>query len=568
MGQKTETALINELIDNAKNGDTITLEKREYHLYEEDTEQLNYFLSNTDVTPTKNIAILFKDKKGITLDGNGATLLCHGRLQPITIDNSSNITVKNLNIDWEIPLSAEGEVVASTGEYTDILIDPALFPHEVRDGTVYFKGENWTEPLAKWGNTCFDITTGAVPVSNSEAFTSQNAEPLGGNIIRFYSKENQPVGAIIVLRHNPRSHAGIYAQDSQKLCFDNINVHATGGLGILCQFCKDLTFTHIHFVANKARGRRVVCGHDDGIHLPNDSGDIIIENCFFYGLMDDAINLHGICTQVTEIIDSKTLRCSFVHDQAKGFDKWAVAGQTISFIEHKSMAPYKTAKVSRFEYLNQNEFIITFDEDIPKELAVLDALENLSNTANLTCRHNFFGPGRARGVLISSPGKIVIENNFFENAGCSILIAGDANGWFESGACHDITIKNNSFSSKCLSSMYQFCEGIISICPEIPEPDVKKPFHSNITIENNHFSPSDYPVLYAFSTKALRFCDNIISRSTQYAPWHHRRHMITLSHCLDVTIRQNRLIGDVLGKDIFTTKTPLTQIDADIPVVV
>jgi hypothetical protein len=35
------------------------------------------------------------------------------------------------------------------------------------------------------------------------------------------------------------------------------------------------------------------------------------------------------------------------------------------------------------------------------------------------------------GLLVSIPGKVIINQNEFESSGSAILIAGDANGWYE-----------------------------------------------------------------------------------------------------------------------------------------
>ena len=69
----------------------------------------------------------------------------------------------------------------------------------------------------------------------------------------------------------------------------------------------------------------------------------------------------------------------------------------------------------------------------------------------------------------------------------------------------NVTIRGNVFGAACLSSPYQFGEGVISILPEIPKPDPPFPFHRNIRIEGNEFHPSDYPVLYAKSVDGLTF---------------------------------------------------------------
>lgn len=561
------TTMLNEIILNAQEGSTIQIEKGEYHLYEEKATKINYPLSNTDVTENKNISILLLQRKNLILDFNDSLLICHGRLQPLTLDGCENITVKNLRIDWEIPLSAEGTSLGGDETYTDFWIDPTLYPYEVKNERLIFKGESWEEPLWPWGHTSFDPITGHVPVNSGDNFQPHRVEQLENNVVRIYGQGSVPKDYITVLRHNPRVHAGIFTVNSCDITYSNIYIHNTGGLGMLSQFNKNLTFKGIHFEANKERGRRVVCGHDDGLHLVNNRGHVLVEDCSFYGLMDDAINIHGISVQVSEILDEHTLRCSFMHNQAKGFPEWAVEGQEISFIEHMSMASMGIGIVDSFILETPDQFMIQFKQTIPEALVVGDALENISNTASFVCRNNYFGSGRARGILISVPQPVLIEHNVFETAGCAILLAGDANQWFESGACHDVHIKNNVFSSACLCAMYQFCEAIISICPEIPKPKVDRPFHENIRIENNVFHPFDYPVLYAFSVRDLSFKNNTIIRSTTYKPWHKRKHMITLNSCEHVTVVSNRLIGDVLGQDILLQTTSKQSVETDLRVV-
>ena len=193
---------------------------------------------------------------------------------------------------------------------------------------------------------------------------------------------------------------------------------------------------------------------------------------------------------------------------------------------------------------------ITFLGDLPAELMPGDALENLNNTPCVSITNSYFGSCRARGILVSTPKPVIIENNVFESSGCAILIPGDANYWFESGACKDVLIRRNHFTDGCLTSMYQFCEGIISICPEIPKPAKDKPFHQNIRIAENTFHTFQAPVLYAFSVNGLEFTSNTIIRSQAYAPWHPRRAMAAVKACSGVHIAGNRFVGDVCSQEI------------------
>nr|WP_307992775.1 right-handed parallel beta-helix repeat-containing protein [uncultured Niameybacter sp.] len=529
------------------------LEKGIYKFSSDQAIQADYYFSNTDQENPRHLSILMKDMDHIVLDGAGSTFIYAGQTTPIAIDHSSNITVKDITIDWDIPLSAEGEIVASCKEYVDMHIDPKMYPHTVKDNLLWFQGENWQSPNTSLYNPFveFNHITKKLAYRTGDFFYSSKHEQLSEGIIRFHGNFNPipTVGNYGVLRHNKRLHPGLFLYRSSHITLENITLHMTGGLGILTQFCDTLHYKGIRFSPNYSKGRRVISGHDDGLHFSNNKGSITVENCWFYGLMDDPINVHGTSVRITEVVDSHTLKGIFVHHQAYGFDCWAETGHEISFIENLSMASYGTNKAKDFKLLSPTEFEITFEDPIPQGIKSGDALENLTNTPSLLCRNNYFGSCRARGVLVSTPGQVIIENNVFDSAGSGILIAGDANQWYESGACTDVIIRNNHFN-ECVSSMYQFCEGIISICPEIPQPILDKSFHRNIHITDNTFTAFDYSVLYALSVDGLEFSNNKIIRSYMYEPYGYRHHMINLDYCQNVRIENNALVGDVLGQDI------------------
>lgn len=549
------TKLFQNMFEAHPNHAHFVLEKGTYKFSSDEATQADYYFSNTDQENPRHLSILIKDMDNIILDGGGSTFIYAGQTTPIAIDHSCNITVKDITIDWDIPLSAEGEIVAACEEYVDMHIDNKLFPHYVKDNLLWFKGENWdSNTSVLYDPFCeFNQVTKKVAYRSGDAFHPHGHTQLENGLIRFHGPfpHIPTVGNFGVLRHNRRLHPGLFLNQSSDIALHNITIHNTGGLGILTQFCDTIHYKGVRFEPNRTKGRMVVSGHDDGLHCSNNRGAITVENCWFYGLMDDPINVHGTSVRITEVVDSHTLKGIFVHHQAYGFDCWAEVGHEISFIENLSMAPYGTSKTRDFKLLSPTEFEITFDEAIPQGIKSGDALENLTNSPSLLCRNNYFGSCRARGVLVSTPRQVIIENNVFDSAGSGILIAGDANYWYESGACTDVIIRNNHFN-ECVSSMYQFCEGIISICPEIPQPALDKPFHRNIRITDNTFTAFDYSVLYALSVDGLEFSNNRIIRSYMYEPYNKHHHMINLEYCQNVRIENNTLIGEVLGQDIHT----------------
>jgi len=286
------------------------------------------------------------------------------------------------------------------------------------------------------------------------------------------------------------------------------------------------------------------------MHVTCCKGEIRIEECTFLGLMDDPINVHGCCVTADEVLDSCTLRCRYRHEQAMGFQYFARQGDELVLIDRKNMAQLCTAKAETYTLSEAGDtFVLSFAEPLPEHILALIsegeriALDNLTNTASFICKNNRFGSCRARGILVSTPKKVQITGNYFASSGSAILVAGDSNYWFESGECHDVEIAGNVFTDVCLSSMYQFCDGMISICPVVPEPDTEVPYHKNIRIHDNVFDSPETPVLYGFSCGKLEFTHNRIFRSPSAERWHPEKHYISLRFCNGVTLADNQWIG-------------------------
>ena len=138
------TASINRLIEDLdENPVTIVFPKGRYDFYPDSGYLKHYYETNTyDVNP-KRLAIFLENKKNICIDGQGSEFVYHGHIQPFTLDNSKNITVRNMNIDWDKPLTAEAEVLEADSRHILIKIDTSQFPYEVHEKGITFKAEGW-----------------------------------------------------------------------------------------------------------------------------------------------------------------------------------------------------------------------------------------------------------------------------------------------------------------------------------------------------------------------------------------------------------------------------------------
>lgn len=542
-----------------KKNPVLVFEKGRYDFWPQYAIEKEYYESNTTPINPKRCAIWIYNFNNLVIDANGSDFIYHDRIQPFTIDSSRNITIKNVNIDWDIPLTAQAIIKDVTTDYVDIQIDTIANPYIIEEKKIVFIGEGWK---SKWWDAMeFEPNTRLIVPQTGDkgvfgnGWENYNAEKQGSGITRLhYSFARKPApGNVIVMRHNERDHAGIFITGSKNVQLDKINIYQTAGLGVLSQYSENLSFNYLRAVPNKAKGR-YYSGHDDGCHFSNCKGKIILDHSEFEGLMDDPINVHGTSVQVIEKKSGNQLLCRFMHEQSMGM-KWAEPGDSVAFINHENMQSFAYGVITDFKPINKEDFIVSFRNPVPPGLNIKDALENLTWTPDLTIANSLFSVNRARGILVSTPGKVVIENNTFESSGSAILIAGDANQWFESGAVKDVLIRKNNFTDACLTSMYQFCEGIISIDPEIPKLDPKKPFHRNITITENNFHPYDYPVLYAKSVDGLNFSNNSITRSNRFTPFHPRKFMFTFFACKNVVISNNKLEGEVPGKNILLEQT-------------
>jgi hypothetical protein len=537
--------------------------KGRYDFWPQHAVERDYFESNTtDVNP-KRLAILVEGFAGLTIDGSSSTFVFHDRMQPFTVDRSSSVTIRDVVIDWDVPLGAEAVVEAAAEDHLDLRLDDRQHPYVIENGKLVFVGEGWKNA---WRDAMeFDGRTLEIVPGTGDAgclgkgWRDYRAEEVAPGLVRLRHRfgRRPAVGNVLVLRHGERDHAGLFVIDSRNVTVENVAMHSNAGLGLLAQFTENLTVRG--FRAVPSARRRVLSGHDDGVHVSNCRGLVTIERSRFHGLMDDPVNVHGTSVRIVGKPAPDRLLCRFMHDQSTGLG-WGHPGDRVGFIEHESMRTFAEGALVSFEPKDRDTFEVRFREPVPAAMGEGDALENLTWAPDVVIRDNEFLSNRARGVLVSTPGRVVIERNHFESSGSAVLIAGDANMWYESGAVRDVLVRGNVFGPACLSSPYQFGEGIVSVFPEIPAPDPAFPFHRNIRIEENEFHPSDFPVLYAKSVDGLSFTGNRIVRSRHHEPSHPRKATLTFELCRRVRVDGNRFEGDVLGRNVVLDRTPAAEV--------
>ena len=378
---------IQAALERAQEGETFFLARDSYAMYPHGGKHFFCALSNSEPADMLSAGVLLKDKCNLTIDGQWSAFLCHGQMTALALINCHKITLQNFIIDWDIPLTAEGIITHAAIDHVDLRVDPEKYPFHIQDGSLWFDGGDWSQMLHCWGHTEFDLKRKRLAPHRGDRFPPTRQELLSNGQIRFWGDFTEKIpttGNVLVLRQGKRIHPAVLIHNCSEICLKNIRVHGSGGLGILAQFSDTLTFSHVDLVPNQKQGRLFAGIHDDGIHLCANRGQVLIENCRFFGLMDDPVNLHGIAVKSEKQLNGYTLLGSFMHPQSKGHSLWARPGDTVAILSGETMQEIQIVTVKYFKLLDKTHFEISFYELLDclhLQSCSSFSLENISSTA-------------------------------------------------------------------------------------------------------------------------------------------------------------------------------------------
>lgn len=544
---KDVTVEVNRLVEKiaGQSGVTLSFPEGRYEFYPENAVEAFRAVSNHD-NSLKRMAFPLFELDGITIEGNGSLFVFRGRMSPVVVESSSNVTLRNFTIDWEQSFIDEFRVVERDPEANSFVVEPATAgtTWDFTATEILFNRYDWQDQLGS--NIVWDPATKA-PIWDTRPYNlSANkpniAEAAGPNRIRFTgaSRKPPPVGSILVTygRHpTSRLAQAIHLSSSDDTLIENVTVHAAGGMALIAERCDSVTLDGFTVTSSDSRH---VATRADATHFINCKGVIKLENCLFEHMLDDGINVHGAYIKIEEVLPGNQLLCEISHFQQWGL-VFAEPGDEVMITDRTTVLPISPTVVTDVRVLNEKRLIVTV-EDIPDDLPDRPlSLENLTWYPDLIMRNNIIRDNRARCVLVTTKGKVLIENNYFSSQMHGILIEGDNNKWYESGAVEDVIIRNNTFvnigygddfryplfASPLLTSEQHFGEGR---------------YHRNIHFVDNHLKSFNGHFVYAQSVEGLHVRGNTIELSEDY-PTGSSRPAIDLLYSKDVTITDNRFMG-------------------------
>lgn len=203
--------------------------------------------------------------------------------------------------------------------------------------------------------------------------------------------------------------------------------------------------------------------------------------------------------------------------------------------------------------MNKDYYIITFNDDITDNLIKGYVIENLDWYPEVIITNNHFADNRARGLLLKSPKKTIVKNNYFSNMMQALIISGDINTWwYESGGAQDMLIEGNTFGDCNYDGGKR---PVISISGKL---DSKGRMLGKITINNNIFNNFNPSIIKASGVKQLEFTNNTITNSKTFAP------LDPDAYVIDVKQVETFRVKNVNISEDFTNKQKVEEVKNNI----
>lgn len=455
-----------------------------------------------DETPHLNaVPFYFGNVKNLKVQGNGAVFVIGGKVTNMAFEDCENIEVEDVEIRHSQPDMHEFKVVRKTLFTVDFMLDEET-NYRVENGKLYFYGADYDYPADKkaltsgWIGLIRDKKHDNVRRTLHPLAGSKNAREISPRVIRFnfantfrFKKNDR-----FYFYDVRRQFAGIFVNRCKDIIFRGIKQRFNYSLAFVGQDSENIVLDSVCFAPEKG-SKRMLSSCADFMQICSCRGRFTAVNSIFDGAGDDCLNVHGIHFKIVKK-EGDNITVRFMHPQSHGFNPLR-AGDEIAFINPETLLEEGRTKILSSEQLDEYEIFLTLDS---AECAkVGEVIEDISACPDVYFGNNTLNRIITRGLLLTTRGKVIIENNhFINNTMSAVLLSDDAKSWYESGMCTDVTVQNNVFD-------YSGCPPIL-IKPE--NSSHAGAVHKNVKILNNTFKKYPGHCVYAKSTDGLTVSGN------------------------------------------------------------
>ena len=475
---------------------------RKYMLYITNTVGDKEFKNNE--TPHLNeVPFYLNGIKNLTIEGSGAVFIIEGKVTNFAIENCENIVVRNMEIRHAHPDMHELRVVNKSLFSVDYEIDKDS-QYTFENSKLYFYGTGYKcaadlcAANAHWIGLLRSETPEKIKRVSHPLFGAVRIQDLSNRRFRAYYPNTMrfKIDDRFYLFDVRRQYAGIFINKSRNIVIDAFKQRFNYSLAFVAQDSENVTIENSCFAPEKNSARKMA-SVADFMQVCMCRGKFSVSNSVFDGAGDDCLNVHGIHFKIIKA-DGNKITVRFMHPQSHGFNPLR-AGDEIAYINTKTMLQEGTSKIQSSELLNETDIQLVLDKASDKGLGYV--VEDIDACPDVDFENNYLTRIITRGLLLTTRGRVRIKNNHFKSTTMSgILLSDDAESWYESGMCLDVSVENNKF---------EYCgETPVRIKPE--NKIHAAPVHKNIKITGNEFMNYKGFCITAKST------DNLVVSSNKY----------------------------------------------------
>ena len=438
----------------------------------------------------------FTGAEDVTIEAYGAVLMCEGWMEPLSIIETKNMTIKGLTIDYKRKPFSEGRVVEISKGGFVVEFGPQ---REITDQTPLPR-------LMLWDNEISGIYR--------NPFYYAKEEFLGENRVRF--KGDLPeymMGAAVAAPHSFHFRPAILLLRSENTLLKDVTIHSQCGMGIVGFDSRDIRMDHLSVIPADGYSFST---NTDATHFACCEGLISFDGCMFRGQGDDATNVHGYYHDI-EKIDGEDITLvlkapTFTHAQVADVPR---VGDKMEVVRISTLEVVDELEVIAVEHeAPATDVRVRLSGELPEKYNEY-YLFNVSKLPRLEfCRSVVWG-NLARGVLAKTRGVRIEDNIFRGSTGTAIHVGAESN-WKEGTHAKYLTIARNVIVNCGLGAGCQY--GASGIAVVIGAPDTKATqLHDGVVIEGNTIigTGSNACGISIRNAKNIRLKDNRIERCRQ-----------------------------------------------------
>lgn len=450
------------------------------------------FFSNRNGAGGKT-ALLFRDLDGLEVQGNASEIVCHGIMAGFAFRNCSNVLLRDFVFDYERPPFSVGEVLATDGRTMVVKVWDEFPVEGGEEVQAFMEYDPATRTPLKRG---LDVYNG---VSRTEL--------VGPQLLKLYLKREiwSRSGRLLILRHQVYGCNAVSFSECAGAALRNVTIYTCPGMGVTAQAVSDIDIRMLS-VRPRPGTNRIMSTTADATHFNGCYGRINVQDCYFEGMGDDAVNVHGMYHVVEKILDPNTVVTRCRNDWLKP----PRVGDVVEFTDSETLLSSGQSTVLDVELNGRaKRHRIRLKDPLPAGFQEGDALGIVSWAPSLRIAGCTVKNNRARGMLIQTRSALVERNRFIGSSGAALHITCDLDYWTESISTRDITIRNNTFEDCNYGAA--MTGGVLHVFADSRSKS-RPPagVHRGIVVEGNTFRRTDNSAVFISSASDVVIRGNLI----------------------------------------------------------